>query len=124
MAAEAAVSRVDTYLNYHYSRRDGYPDDPWDPNEWGHDARLKSITITDISARQEVTLTPSFDPDVLAYTVTMPIAPPTSLTFEKMDLLAPNPTYAYNVDNTVLTITMTAKDGTTQRVYTVTVDSG
>ena len=120
MAAEATVTRVHKHLDH--ILKNGVPDDPRDPNEWGHDARLKSLVITDLGANRVVPLMPRFDPEVTAYTANAPIAPPASIDYAPVHPLTPAPVRAYSRGNSVLTITVLAADGVTSRVYTVTVE--
>ena len=55
--------RVAKYLQRNLA---SIPDNPWDPNNWGHDSRLKSLVVSDDNG--EVPLAPAFDAEVLEYT--------------------------------------------------------
>lgn len=97
--------------------RQTIPVDPWDTNLWGHDARLKSISVTDSGS--PVTISPKFDPEVLVYTMNNPISG-SNIFYEVYNSLA-TANLEYATDFTSLTITVTAKDGVTKRVYTLSV---
>ena len=107
-------SRVETYLDINLVR---IPEDPWDPNYWGHDARLSSLALQD-HVNQPIVLTPAFDMDVYAYTTSTPIAPPTSINAVASDPFA-SITTAFSNSNSVLTVTCTAKDGETVLNYVI-----
>ena len=124
MAAVATQARVHTYLSYHYARRDGLPEDPYDPNEWGHDARVKSIAIT--SNRQDVVFTPTFDPEVTEYTTDSPVAPPGTVTVSTVDAFA-KASYEYlgaTQGYTGVKVTCVANDGVTSKDYYIRVNTG
>ena len=108
-------ARVETYL---MKNRQSIPGDPWDPNHWGHDARLSDIVIKEHGTK--VALTPAFDPEVLSYTINSPISGST-ITVVKSDTFASS-SIAYATDSTSFTITVTAKDGVTVRKYKVSVE--
>lgn len=97
--------------------RQNIPVDPWDTNLWGHDARLKSLSVTDSGS--PVTISPKFDPEVLAYTMNNPISG-SNVFYQVYNSLA-TASLEYAADSTSLTITVTAKDGITKRVYTLSV---
>ena len=107
-------SRVETYLDINLVR---IPDDPWDPNYWGHDARLSSLALQN-HVNQPIVFTPTFSSDVYAYETTVPIAPPTSISAVASDPFAAIET-AFSENNSVLTITCTAKDGETVLNYVI-----
>lgn len=114
-----ARATVETYL---MRNRQQIPADPYDPNEWGHDARLRALSLQDISANRPVTFRPAFDPEVLEYTTGQPIAPPLGITATTMDTLAPAPAHRFLNSNAVLEVIVTAKDGVTKRTYKVSVE--
>lgn len=126
MAAVATVSRVHTYLSLHQARRDGLPDDPYDPVHWGHDARIKALALHEpfSAGGAAIVLTPAFDPDVLEYTVDQPLAQAevTAEFFDPLLTQRSDLTDQRNRGSTRLTLTVLAKDGTTSRVYTIRVE--
>ena len=111
-----ARSTVETYLMIN---KQTLPEDPWDPNNWGHDARLSSLTIRDLQTLEAIELTPDFDPEVLEYTTNHPITG-ISLAHTPKDSLA-NSDFETSPDRTSISITVTAKDGKTTRIYKVSV---
>ena len=115
-------SLVHTYLSYHLARVDALPDDPYDPNEWGHDARIKNLVLHNFS-RLPIVFTPSFDPDVLSYTVNEPLIGFSVQTMEFFDpLLTSNRNVVAEITTTSITYTVLARDGSTQRVYKIVVE--
>ena len=108
-----ARSIVETYLMINMQL---LPDDPWDPNLWGHDARLKSVTIRDTDS-SIIELTPDFDSDILEYTVNAPLSG-SSVFYEAVDTFAS--IGSEYVDDSIV-ITVTAKDGKTTRKYTISI---
>ena len=126
-AVEAARTRVELYLNYYYNNRNNWPDDPYDPNNWGHDTRLKNFEMRELRFNGKIiVLEPSFDPDVLEYTVNQPLLNAVITITEFYDPLltfANNITTTTNRDSTVSTVTVRANDGTTTRTYTFRVDT-
>ena len=58
------------YLN---RNRESVPDDPYDPNLWGHDVRLRSLEL--LSGGRSVSLSPAFQSEVYEYTTSDIIAP-------------------------------------------------
>ena len=119
-------TRVKKYFDYNkgqFSNRT--PDfDIFDPIYWGHDARLKTLLLTEsgIPPNRVLELTPEFDPDIFEYTVNESIAPPKQLTYESLDPLhdaVSSTSSAYSQSNTVLTIRVTAADGTTTQDYVI-----
>ena len=110
-----AIARVGVYLQKNLA---DLPDDPWDPNNWGHDARLESLSVSKNGVN--LTLTPAFDPEVLDYTVDADSLAGTTYRFETKDSLARNAT---SDTATSRSIVVTAYDKTTKRTYTVSVSS-
>ena len=112
--ARAAVrQRVATYLAQNRAK---LPEDPWDPNVWGHDARLKSLTVKD-SSRTAIEITPSFDPDIEEYTVDRTISGLTVRGVQNDGRAAIG--YGFDSETSSRTVTVRAMDGTTVRVYRV-----
>ena len=62
-AVKSTKIRVARYLKYNLQFP---PWNPWDANHWGHDARLRSVKITDAQGRA-LDISPRFDPDVFEY---------------------------------------------------------
>ena len=109
----AHLSRIGTYL---MRNRQCCPRNPWDPNEWGHDNRLAAFSVKDLSANRLVDYTPEFDPEVVEYRTDQPIAPPSGVTVTPRDSLAAT-SFAYNADNSVLTMNCTSKAGETRQYF-------
>ena len=109
-ARAATITRVRTYKAKNLA---ALPDDPWDPNHWGHDARLASLTAR--RAGSELALTPAFDPAITDYAIAGPIAG-ASLRFEPQDQAAVT---VASSTSTSRIVTVTAADGSTVKTYTV-----
>ena len=69
--AEWAKGRTRVYTCLARNRKK-VPADPLDPNNWGHDARLASLTV-ESSTGEPIALTPAFDPDIENYKVSEPL---------------------------------------------------
>ena len=118
----AVRTRIANYLTTYraYRRAEDWPEDPWDPNHWGHDTRIKTLTITNATTNQAIALTPEFDPEVMEYTTPDEIgAVRYAATFFDPLMtagknLAPAPT------ESVLYLWVNANDGVTRRKYTIT----
>lgn len=107
-----AGQRVALYLA---DNRRKIPKDPWDPNNWGHDARLKSLVMKNAQS-EVIPLSPEFDPDVLEYTVSGDTANSTTKPTPVDTRATVVPAHTASAS----TYTVTAKDGVTKRVYKVT----
>ena len=124
---ELARSRVANYLTYYRAlrRSSDLPEDIYSPLHWGHDARLKTLTLTEPfeAGGGTISLTPEFDPETLAYTADRPLvgAGMSGTFFDPLLRVAGDTRVGYNPANTKMTITVTAKDGVTSRAYVIAV---
>ena len=118
----AGENRVLQYLLANY--RDT-PEDPYDPNLWGHDARLESLALS-FGGGAPPEIKPAFDPDIYEYTVesdgTRTIfynAQPLDehLSRDNISLMVFGDGGTRTTDR--LEITVTAADGETKKVYTI-----
>ena len=124
---EVNRARVVQYLNHYRTiplSRD-LPEDIYSPLYWGHDARLKSLVLTEPVAvgSTVIALTPDFDPETLSYTTGQPLVGMgmTGTFFDPFLNLRHDTSTKFNEDNTQVTITVTAKDGVTSRAYVISV---
>ena len=122
----AARTRVTDYLKYYLAFKTdlNWPDDPYDPNNWGHDSKLKSLVIRDGSTNEDIELTPTFDPDVLAYTIaSQPTTLPAFNATARDPLRTDSAMSIQFFENYArFTVTVTAADGTST-VYEIRVAS-
>ena len=124
---EVNRARVVQYLNHYRTiplSRD-LPEDIYSPLYWGHDARLKSLVLTEPVAvgSTVIALTPDFDPETLSYTTGQPLVGMgmSGTFFDPFLNLRDDTSTKFNEDNTQVTITVTAKDGVTSRAYVISV---
>ena len=74
-ARTATFTRLAEYLAYYRGQdQEDLPDDPYDPLNWGHDSRAKSIRLHRPDNGPEILYTPDFDPEVSQYHVDQPLA--------------------------------------------------
>ena len=124
---EVARSRVANYLTYYRAlqRSSDLPDDIYSPLHWGHDARLKTLTLTEPfeAGGGPISLTPEFDPETFTYTADRPLvgAGMSGTFFDPLLNVISDVRIVLNSGNTQMTITVTAKDGVTSRAYVIAV---
>ena len=123
-AVDAVRARVHRYLK-HWKAATALPDNPYDPNHWGHDARLQELRIREFNEGREIRLRPRFHPDVLFYGTSQVLLDHEdngTTFFDPLMTLAAN--VSKRLTNThqerdTLEVTVTAADGTTTRVYKI-----
>ena len=123
---EAAKKVVIDYLSFYraYRSASDWPENPYDPNNWGHDTRIKDLGITNTVTNAPLAVSPDFDPEVTAYTTTDSLGGLryNTMFFDPLLTAAKHLNTKLNdsLNPTSVRLRVTSYDGQDQRDYTIT----